>query len=172
MPNEMPGAGMLGGVASIFFKGREGGARGTRDLQAVRGRLGDGAPLEGAVGRRMETAFGSDFGRVRLHTGSSRSGRRWPPGMNARAFALGEHVAFDAEAEYKPGTPAGDALLAHELAHVVQQGAAARVRWKAAVGAGKPARRMEADASHVPPNPQVASLWGNGRGFAQAGPRR
>ena len=165
MPDEMPGAGMMGGVASIFFKGREGGAHGTRDVQSVRGRLGDGAPLEGAVRRRMETAFGSDFGRVRLHTGSAASSLA--AGMNARAFAVGEHVAFDA-GEYKPGTPAGDALLAHELAHVVQQGAAARFSGSrpSAPVAGE---ALEADADHSAGS-AVASIWGNRRGLAQAGP--
>jgi hypothetical protein len=41
--------------------------------------------------------------------------------LNAHAFTLGEHVAF-AHGQYRPGTVAGDALLAHELAHVIQQG--------------------------------------------------
>jgi len=40
--------------------------------------------------------------------------------MNARAFTVGEHVAFGA-GEFRPGSTVGDALLAHELAHVAQQ---------------------------------------------------
>ena len=40
--------------------------------------------------------------------------------LGARAVTVGEHVAF-APGEYRPGTPVGDALLAHELAHVGQQ---------------------------------------------------
>jgi hypothetical protein len=43
--------------------------------------------------------------------------------LSARAFTLGPHVAFGA-GELRPGTPGGDALLAHELAHVIQQGSA------------------------------------------------
>ncbi len=56
---------------------------------------------------------------VRIHTDAKAddlSGQ-----LNARAFTLGTDVAF-AGGEYKPGTPVGDALIAHELAHVVQQG--------------------------------------------------
>src|SRR5262249_10293364 len=45
-------------------------------------------------------------------------------GLNARAFTIGSEVAFGA-GEYRPGTLIGDALLAHELAHVVQQRGAA-----------------------------------------------
>ena len=44
--------------------------------------------------------------------------------FNAHAFTLGQHVAF-ADGTYRPGTPIGDALLAHELAHVVQQSGSA-----------------------------------------------
>ena len=40
--------------------------------------------------------------------------------MNARAFAVGNHIAFGS-GEHKQGTLVGDALMAHELAHVIQQ---------------------------------------------------
>ncbi len=54
--------------------------------------------------------------------------------VNARAFTVGNHVAFGG-GEYKPGTLAGDALIAHELAHTVQQqGAEGSVsKWKRVV---------------------------------------
>jgi hypothetical protein len=67
----------------------------------------------------MESAFGTSFAGVRLHddeTGAQLSDR-----LNARAFTVGEHVAFG-RGEFRPGTVAGDALIAHELAHVAQQG--------------------------------------------------
>jgi len=41
--------------------------------------------------------------------------------LNARAFTLGNNIAFGS-GEYQPGTLIGNALIAHELAHVVQQG--------------------------------------------------
>jgi hypothetical protein len=84
-------------------------------------RLGPGRPLDSSVRMAMGGALNADFSGVRVHddpqAGSiTRS-------LEARAFAVGGHVAF-APNEYAPGTLRGDALIAHELAHVVQQGAA------------------------------------------------
>jgi hypothetical protein len=66
----------------------------------------------------MEPAFGHDFSRVRVH--SDAQAANLSAGLNARAFTIGNDVAFGA-GEYRPGTLVGDALIAHELAHVVQQ---------------------------------------------------
>lgn len=90
------------------------------DPAAVRESLGIGRSLDADVRRRMESVYGVSFGNVRIHTDTSSAGlaRRF----NARAFTVGEHVAFG-PGEYQPGTIAGDALIAHELAHVVQQSA-------------------------------------------------
>jgi hypothetical protein len=58
--------------------------------------------------------FGVDLGRVRLHPESSR------PSGRTHAVTEGEDIYF-APGRYAPGTPQGDRLLAHELAHVTQQ---------------------------------------------------
>jgi Domain of unknown function (DUF4157) len=103
----------------ILRKSRDGAGAPPHDAGQVRGELGAGQPLEGGVRTRMEGAFGHDFSAVRVHTGAhaaSMSDR-----LGARAFTVGTNVAF-AAGEYKPGSLVGDALLAHELAHVVQQG--------------------------------------------------
>ena len=113
------GGGLLSAVAGFFFKGKEGGARADSSPLAVRAKLGRGSALEGGIGARMGAALGRDFSRVRVHT-DARAGSL-SEGMNARAFTVGDHVAF-APGEYRPGTPVGDALIAHELAHVAQQG--------------------------------------------------
>lgn len=65
----------------------------------------------------MEGAFGQDFSRVRVHTDdrATQSARQ----LHAAAYTSGSHIAFAAGA-YAPHTPCGDALLAHELVHVVQ----------------------------------------------------
>jgi hypothetical protein len=84
----------------------------------VAARLGEGSALPGGVRSRVEGAFGTGLGDVRLHTDATAS--RLAGRFNARAFTVGRHVAFGA-GEYKPGTLAGDALLAHELAHTLQQ---------------------------------------------------
>ena len=67
---------------------------------------------------KMESAFGTSFSNVQLHTDSKASALSGS--MNARAFAVGNHIAFGS-GEYQPGTLVGDALMAHELAHVIQQ---------------------------------------------------
>ena len=114
----MPGAGgLLGAFGGMFFKARPGGARHV-DPVSVRDQLGAGQPLPGRVRDRMESAFGESFGGVRIHTDPT--GAELSDGLNARAFTVGRHVAFG-RGEFRPGTLAGDALIAHELAHVVQQ---------------------------------------------------
>jgi peptidoglycan hydrolase-like protein with peptidoglycan-binding domain len=80
--------------------------------------LGGGAPLERPVRTRMEGRFGHDFGEVRVHTGTAadHSARSF----GALAYTRGRDVVFS-RGQYAPHTPSGQRLLAHELAHVVQQ---------------------------------------------------
>jgi hypothetical protein len=82
--------------------------------------LGPGRPLDTATRAFFEPRFGHDFGHVRVHDDhpSAQSARS----MNARAYTLGHDVVFDT-GQYAPRANAGRQLLAHELAHVVQQGA-------------------------------------------------
>jgi hypothetical protein len=77
-----------------------------------------GSPLPRETRERAEAAFGADFGRVRVHTGPevARAAAR----VSARAFAVENDIYFGA-GFFRPHTPEGDALLGHELAHVVQQ---------------------------------------------------
>ncbi len=69
----------------------------------------------------MEPRFGADFSGVRLHTDSDAA--QLSQDLNAQAFTRGGDVYMGA-GKYNPGTTAGNELLAHELTHVVQQGAA------------------------------------------------
>lgn len=73
-----------------------------------------GAPLPDAVRGKMERSFGADFSGVSVHQ-DGRAGA-----MGAQAYAQGEHVHF-AGGQYDPSSQAGQALIGHELAHVVQQ---------------------------------------------------
>jgi hypothetical protein len=77
-----------------------------------------GAPLAADLRSYFEPRFGHDFSRVRIHDNAAASAAA--QSINARAFTLGRDIAF-APGEYAPGTPQGRRLLAHELAHVVQQ---------------------------------------------------
>jgi len=81
---------------------------------------GGGQPLPAPVRTYFEPRFGHDFTRVRIHKGAaaSRSARL----INAQAYTLRQHIVFG-EGQYAPETSAGRKLLAHELAHTIQQGA-------------------------------------------------
>ncbi len=81
--------------------------------------FGTGQALDTAACNYMESKFGRDFTRVRVHTATqaAQSARA----VSARAFTLGRDIVFGA-GQYSPGTESGRKLLAHELVHVVQQG--------------------------------------------------
>jgi hypothetical protein len=82
-----------------------------------------GRALDAPVRSHMESHFGADFGSVQVHTDPSAAASAGD--VEARAYTVGPHVVF-APGEYAPDTNDGRKLLAHELAHVVQQGAAPR----------------------------------------------
>lgn len=100
-----------------------------------------GTPLEPGVRGNMESAFGVDFGSVRVHTGHEADSLN--RSVSARAFTTGSDVFF-AGGQYAPASPAGRELLAHELTHVVQQ--AGGVRAKLEVNHPGDAYEREADA--------------------------
>lgn len=91
----------------------------------------------------MESRFGYDFSQVRLHT--DRRAAESALGKQARAFTSGNEIVFGRE-QYAPRTVSGQRLLAHELAHVVQQGR--RDSRPAPAGAASgPGLEAEADAA-------------------------
>lgn len=66
----------------------------------------------------MESRFGYDFSQVRIHT-NARAGQS-ARAINASAYTVGSKLVF-ADGNYSPYSPQGQHLLAHELAHVIQQ---------------------------------------------------
>lgn len=82
-----------------------------------------GKPMASSVRTFMEPRFRRDFHSVRIHTGAdaANSARN----LNARAFTVGRHIAF-AAGQYQPSTSYGKRLLAHELAHTIQQSGRSR----------------------------------------------
>ena len=98
----------------------------------------------GPVLQRMEGAFGADFGGVRLHTGSDVDIAA--DGLQARAFTHGKDV-FIRRSEYRPGTAAGDELIADELTHTLQQGSS-EIR-RSVADPIRVERRVGADAVHL-----------------------
>jgi Domain of unknown function (DUF4157) len=96
------------------------------DIAALAGRGDDlapsgGRPLERGAREDMEARFGADLGAVRVHSGPNAA--RAAEHYDARAYAAGRNIVFG-EGEYAPQSTDGRRLLAHELAHVVQQSAA------------------------------------------------
>lgn len=77
-----------------------------------------GQPLDPAVRASMENSFDHDFSQVRVHTDAKAAESAQK--LNARAYTIGLDLVFGA-GQYAPETKRGQHVLAHELAHVVQQ---------------------------------------------------
>lgn len=82
-----------------------------------------GDPLEASTRTEMESLFDWDFGEVRVH--ADESAARSTVAEHARAYTVGRDIVFG-PGRYAPHTGEGRRLLAHELAHVVQQSRPAR----------------------------------------------
>lgn len=80
--------------------------------------LSAGEPLSEDVRAAMEGRLGFDFAAVRVHAGPRAAAEA--AGVGARAYTMGSHIVFGAS-RYRPDLLEGRRLLAHELAHVVQQ---------------------------------------------------
>lgn len=132
-------SGGLSSVGSMLFKRRDGEASEAEDPQAIRDQLGTGNALDGQAKTRLQSAFGADFSDVRVHTDGT--AQQLADGLNAHAFTIGTDIAFG-PGEYRPGTVVGDALIAHELAHVVQQGGSKSFQSQEATSDGE----LDADA--------------------------
>ena len=79
---------------------------------------GNGQTLPAGERDFFEPRFGHDFSSVRIHADARAATSAEL--LNARAYTLGSDVVFG-PGQYAPGTGEGRRLLAHELAHVVQQ---------------------------------------------------
>lgn len=114
---------------------------------AVRQRLGSGVPLPDAVRAEQEGRFGVSFAHVRVHHDSA--AHRLADQHLARALTVGSDIVFN-RGRFRPGTPEGRQLLAHELAHVVQQGHGP------GAGAGGSAHEQAADRASMGTGPVSA----------------
>ena len=93
--------------------------------QAAKAVSSGGRPMTSSERASFEPHFGRDFSGVRLHD-SPQAGAA-AKRINAKAYTLGNNIAF-APGQYSPGSKQGQHLIAHELTHVVQQGAANTIR--------------------------------------------
>ncbi|HAB98266.1 MAG TPA: hypothetical protein DCE71_00385 [Parachlamydiales bacterium] len=118
-----------------------GEAEATPEVEAaIEQARGGGRSLDAGIQRQMESAFGTNFSGVRVHTDSTADALN--QSLSARAFTTGQDIFFR-QGEYNPGSSSGKELLAHELTHVVQQ--TGTVRGKLAIGQPDDAYEQEAD---------------------------
>lgn len=101
-----------------------------------------GEPLNESTRAFMEPRFGHDFSGVRVHTDARAA--ESAGAVNAHAYTVGEDVVF-APGQYQPSTERGNALIAHELSHVLQQEGASGETAKAMSNPADASER-EADA--------------------------
>ncbi len=114
---------------------------------------GGGQPLSDSARAFFEPRFGYDFSQVRVHTDSKASGSAGA--LNALAYTVGRDVVFG-EGQYAPATVQGKRLIAHELAHVVQQGSAAQQKQTKQVPS-HPAEQFVLSQSHLKRTPSNRS---------------
>ena len=136
---------VAGGSCSACLKETQSLRRTTRQSEDVPAIVHEvlgstGRPLNAATRAFFEPQFGHDFSKVRVHTGAraTESARS----VNARAYTVGKHIVFDS-AQYTDGT--NRRLLAHELAHVVQQQAATELLQPLRVSKSDEASEIEAE---------------------------
>jgi hypothetical protein len=114
---------LQGGGRPLALSARAGAsaAPGLDATAAVRAAGRGGEPLPQGVRERFEPGFGHDLGSVRVHADGPAAAAA--QGVQARAYTYGRDIVFG-RGEYAPHSAQGQRLLAHELAHVVQQSAA------------------------------------------------
>ncbi len=79
-----------------------------------------GQPLNAGLRAEFEPRFAYDFSNVRIHSDSTAA--ESAAAVDALAYTAGRHIVFGS-GQYAPTTTEGRKLIAHELAHVAQQGA-------------------------------------------------
>ena len=121
-----------------------------------------GHPLEPATLAYFEALFGYDLSSAQLHTGDSAA--ESAVALSARAYTVGRHIVL-ARGAYAPATASGRRLLAHELAHVIQQSRDG----SAASGADHPSMEDAADrtAARAAGGLQVAVAGSSAVGIAR-----
>jgi hypothetical protein len=149
--------------------GPEGGPVGDRVQSGLERAVGTGRPLEPGVRASMERGFGTDLSGVRIHHDARADALN--RSMQARAFTTG-HDVFFRQGEYRPESRSGQHLIAHELAHVVQQSTAG-VRRKPATIQRLFGRSKKKQQQSTPPpqigSPQNATISGQAPNLAKMG---
>lgn len=109
-------------VGALIQRSRDGGGS-SSPPGGPTGSASAGRPLESSVRRALEGGYRTDLGGVRIHTDDAAAGAAHS--LGARAFATGNEIWFG-RGQYRPEHPQGRYLLAHEIAHTIQQRGIAR----------------------------------------------
>lgn len=115
------GSGIFSQSAGIQCKSEGQPDVGANIAAEIQNSQSSGSPLPPTVRRFMEPRFQADFSQIKIHTNdkSAKLNRQ----LNAHAFAVGNSIFFGKD-KFKPDTHDGKELIAHELTHTIQQGAA------------------------------------------------
>lgn len=108
---------------SLQLFGENGGAVSPQLSTQIQQSSGSGTALPPPVQQDMGHRIGADFSGVKVHTGPQAASMS--SALGAQAFTHGSDIYFN-EGKYQPETSEGKHLLAHELTHTVQQGAAVK----------------------------------------------
>src|SRR5260370_1378682 len=119
-----------------------------------------GQPLDAQARSFFEPRFGRDFSKVKVHTNSQATASAGA--LKALAFTNGNNIVFGA-GEYSPSTPWGGALIAHELAHVLQQEASKNQILQRKPTADQPTPSPPTHLSPLPPRQDFVFIMGKDR---------
>lgn len=104
-----------------------------------------GQPLDSQTRNSMESGFGHDFSKVRIHADAKAGASA--RAVHSLAYTVGNDLVFG-PGQYSPRTAQGTKLIAHELTHVVQQGQHATAM-QSSLTIGHPHDRYEQEADHM-----------------------
>ena len=142
-------------VPTVALPSLQGADRGSASIN------GPGAPLHAQTRQRLELGFNADLGAVRVHEGAQAA--RLAQGHGARAFAFGHHVVLGAGE-----SPRDLALMAHEVAHVLQQRGATTVQ-RCATGGCCTGCSGSAGSAHEAEAARASAAVSNGGNYTVTG---
>ncbi len=124
-----------------------------------------GSPLPETLMRKFESSLGADLSGVRVHTGAESAAAN--DAVGARAYTMGNDIHFGA-GQFDPHSASGEHLIAHEVAHTVQQsGGASRMQFKLEVSSPGDALELEADRAADAMVSGAPASVGTARGVAR-----
>jgi hypothetical protein len=115
-------------------------------------RRGAGQPLSGSTRDFFEPRFGEDLSGVRVHHDGEAANAAQE--INAQAFTHGRDIYFN-RGKYQPETSGGRRLLAHELAHTMQQGQAGNTARNVAISRIAPSDLIQRTNGGPPAQPRI-----------------